>query len=157
MFGLALGPHYQTLTMAAFCAFNLVMLLGFEPYKHRQQHRVQLFSYSCIFVMCFVALSFIPSFDGKVPPEQYKTAAGAVVLTMNLVFIAWALWQLKLCLVDEFRSFWHGLSSKARVVTGRWRHSRRQRRAPAKLQKAKAPAQVVNTKAGAVAPSLSPV
>jgi hypothetical protein len=79
VFGLALGPHYQTLTMAAFCAFNIVMLLAFEPYKHRQQHRVQLFAFTCIFVMCFAALSFIPSYDGKVPPEAYKIAMGAAV------------------------------------------------------------------------------
>lgn len=79
VFGLALGPHYQTLTMAAFCAFNIVMLLAFEPYKHRQQHRVQLFAFTCIFVMCFAALSFIPSYDGKVPPEPYKVMMGAAV------------------------------------------------------------------------------
>lgn len=79
VFGLALGPHYQTLTMAAFCAFNIVMLLAFKPYKHRQQHRVQLFAFTCIYLMCFAALSFIPSYDGKVPPEAYKIAMGAAV------------------------------------------------------------------------------
>jgi hypothetical protein len=128
VFGLALGPHYQTLTMAAFCAINIVMLLAFEPYKHRQQHRVQLFAFTCIFIMCFAALSFVPSFDGKVPPDGYKIACGAVVLTLNVVFIAWALWQLKLCLVVEFRSFWHGMSSKVAGVAGKVRSFRGQGR-----------------------------
>lgn len=135
MFGLALGPHYQTLTMAAFCAFNIVLLLAFKPYNHRycmvscaecevvghspvvsqlsthrhptltslcqppsllhcfadthhrQQHRVQLFAFTCIFVMCFAALSFIPSYDGKVPPEQYKIAMGAAVGLGHEIFL----------------------------------------------------------------------
>jgi hypothetical protein len=128
VFGLALGPHYQTLTMAAFCAMNIAMLLTFQPYKHRQQHRVQLFAFTCIFVMCFAALSFVPSFDGKVPPDAYKIACGAVVLTLNVLFIVWALWQLKLCLVVEFKGFWRGMSTKVAVVAGKARSFRGQGR-----------------------------
>jgi hypothetical protein len=131
VFGVALGPHHQTLTMAAFCAVNIAMLLTFQPYKHQQQHRVQLFAFTCIFitcmfVMCFAALSFVPSFDRKVPPDASKTACGAAVLALNVLFITWALWQLKLCLVVEFRSFWRGIRTKVAVVAGKARSCRGQ-------------------------------
>jgi hypothetical protein len=133
VFGVALGPHHQTLTMAAFCAVNIAMLLTFQPYKHQQQHRVQLFAFTCIFitcmfVMCFAALSFVPSFDRKVPPDASKTACGAAVLALNVLFITWALWQLKLCLVVEFRSFWRGIRTKVAVVAGKARSFRGQGR-----------------------------
>lgn len=138
VFGLALGPYYQTLTMTALCAFNIALLLLFTPHKHRQQHQVLLFAFTCMFVMCFTALTLLPSYDGKSTPHGYAMAIGTVVLLLNVVFVSYGLWQLKISVFIEYK----GALGRLRQRAGTWarkirvqasrrvhlaRHRRRQR------------------------------
>lgn len=95
VFGMALGTYHQTLLMATICAGFAVLLLVFKPHKHKELQKLLVLAYSSLFITCLAALSFLPSFDGIIPPEAYSLAMGAVVLAANLTFVAWTLYLLK--------------------------------------------------------------
>lgn len=102
VFGLALGPYHQTLCMSAAFAGTLVLVMLFKPLKHRQQHHLQVFGYGCLYATTLAALTFMPSYDGTTPPNEYDLTMGACVLVLQLSFICYAIVQLKRSITAEW-------------------------------------------------------
>uniref|UniRef100_A0A383WA53 Right handed beta helix domain-containing protein n=1 Tax=Tetradesmus obliquus TaxID=3088 RepID=A0A383WA53_TETOB len=98
VFGMALGVYHQTLLMAAICAGFAVLLMVFEPHEERQLQHLLVYAFGSLFITLMAALSFLTSFNDIEPPYAYSVAVGAVVLSANLAYIAWAALVLKRCI-----------------------------------------------------------
>eukprot|EP00879_Flechtneria_rotunda_P003163 GHRR01003385.1.p1 GENE.GHRR01003385.1~~GHRR01003385.1.p1 ORF type:complete len:1192 (+),score=313.72 GHRR01003385.1:611-4186(+) len=97
VFGAALGPYYQILILNAVFVAILLLLLIIRPHAHRQTGIVAVQSICCLLLTCYALQSLIP-YDKLVSADNaylkvYGIVIGAIVLTVNLTYIASVMWR----------------------------------------------------------------
>lgn len=97
VFGFGLGSYYACLALTAALALSIVLQACLQPYATVVAGFTALRAATCVFFTSFAVLSFLPP---GVPYGQaganyvYAMVAGALVLGINVLFIASVAWQL---------------------------------------------------------------
>jgi hypothetical protein len=96
----------------AFLVMGLLLAV-LKPHATRAAGHVALHSMGCLAVTSYVALTLLP-YGSSQPSLAYVRAAGALLLCLNLGFIASVLW--KLARLVQWQQIWQQYSK----VAGRW-------------------------------------
>jgi hypothetical protein len=105
VFGHVVGVYYQIVMFTVVFVCSLVIHLLFKPFAFDQLQHIQLMASGCLCFTCFVALTLF-KVNGSEGSPQYQEVAGALVLALNIAFLAYCVYCVgKLAVAGLMQSF----------------------------------------------------